>query len=532
MHLADTCTMASSPVRQTFVLGLDGIPWNLLARWADEGKLPNVKRLMESGASGPLESTIPPTTAVAWPSITTGVRADKHGIYSFRSLTSEYGRHPNTSNALKEPPLWEMLSPAVVGNVPMTYPATDFDGTMISGMMTPDRAEGFTSPPDLADELESEVPDYEIGLAWHEYHGREEAFLEDLEAMVESRRKLMHYLLETQEWSLFFFVYTAPDRLQHLIWDTEVILDHYRQLDQILGEVMTTVEEADANLFVVSDHGFGPVSSSIHVNTILEEAGYLTRKSPDGTRSILGRVGIEKDAVRSLLQKTRLEKPLLSVVPDRLINDVANHIPGDHGIFDVSFPETEAFAFGGRKVYVNDSLRFADGPVPPAARHGVKQEVKGVLETVTHPETGEELLDVHDGSRLFPTDPQAPDLVVQSPAGMEVSTSLAENIVEPLTERAGGHRSKGIFLAWGPNIAKTRITDATVYDIAPTILQSQLETIPRDVDGRVLDIFDADSSPGLEAPSFTDVRRGSRVETPDSDFGPVEERLRGLGYLE
>ncbi|NIR37171.1 MAG: phosphodiesterase, partial [Actinobacteria bacterium] len=56
---------------RAFVLGFDGVPWTLLTRFVEAGALPNVERVMAEGAAGPLESTTPPTTPLAWPSIAT-----------------------------------------------------------------------------------------------------------------------------------------------------------------------------------------------------------------------------------------------------------------------------------------------------------------------------------------------------------------------------------------------------------------------------------------------------------------------------
>ena len=524
--------MTHTPVSSSFVLGLDGIPWNLLEQWMDAGELPNLQRVREGGAYGPLESTIPPTTAVAWPSIATGVRADKHGIYGFRRLTNDYRRKVNTSADILQPALWDICSPSVVVNVPMTYPATAIDGTMITGMMTPNRSNGFTHPPEVADEIESAVPDYEIGLAWHEYHDREEAFLADLTAMVDARRRLMHHLLETRDWSLFFFVYTAPDRLQHLIWDEEIILSHYTHLDQIVGDVLDVIEDQEANLFIVSDHGFGPIHDTVHINTILEDEGYLHRKDHAGSRGMLESAGITKGAVRSLLQRTGVESTLLRTLPDSLVEDVARRIPGDHTVYDVDFSTTTAFGYSTRNLYINDSGRFEDGTVPPSERRAVKQEIKSFLETLTHPQSAAQLFRIFDGADLFPTDPLAPDLVLEATTGSEINTALADESIKPTSTRSGGHRSTGIFLAYGPNIEAGRVSNATVFDIAPTVLQSQLHPIPRDVDGRVLDIFSNHSPPAQEAPMHADFQSGPRETVQNQDFGEVEDRLRGLGYIE
>ncbi len=524
--------MPASAVERSFILGLDGVPWDLVERWTRAGELPHLAELVESGASGPLQSTMPPTTAVAWPSIATGVRADKHGIYAFQQLEADYRRTINTSNAVKEPPIWEILTPAIVANVPMTYPADDIDGTMVTGMMTPRRDEGFTAPVEFAQALEEVVPDYEIGLAWHEYQGREEAFLDDLRAMVEGRRELMGHLMAEEAWRVFFFVYTAPDRLQHLIWDEEVILEHYRHLDAIVGEVMDYVSDRDANLFVVSDHGFGPVDEAVHVSRLLEDAGYLVRKSDEGGRGALERIGLDKGRLRSLLQRTALEGPLFRMLPQTLIDGVANRVPGDHGLYDVAFASSQAFAYSGRSIYINDEVRFENGIVPPAARDGIKKEVCALLETAVHPNTGGRLFDVYDGSELFPTDPQAPDLVVDGPPGTEVKSSLAGDLISPVDDRAASHRRTGIFFAWGPNIEHREIESATVYDVLPTVLHSQSRAIPRDVDGQVLEIFASGTEPADRRPASATYRRGTQDEKHDRDFESVEDRLRGLGYLD
>lgn len=47
--------------RKVAVFGLDGITFDLLQPWLDEGRLPNLARLLAEGASGRLRSTIPPS---------------------------------------------------------------------------------------------------------------------------------------------------------------------------------------------------------------------------------------------------------------------------------------------------------------------------------------------------------------------------------------------------------------------------------------------------------------------------------------
>ncbi|WP_276261485.1 alkaline phosphatase family protein [Haloglomus litoreum] len=539
---------AVSERTRAFVLGLDGVPWNLLERWASAGELPNFGRLLTEGAAGPLESTTPATTALAWPSLATGVRPDRHGSYGFRRLQPDYTHRMTTSDDITATPLWERLSPAVVANVPMTYPAQPIDGELVSGMMTPRLDERATHPSSLAETVRETVPDYRIGLDWNEYADRPDDLVSDLEAAVGARRELMRLLMEREDWRLFFFVYTAPDRLQHLVWDEDRILEHYRLLDEILGEVLAYVERHDATLFVVSDHGFGPVETIVNVNTALERAGYLTATEPSGARGALARLGIGKASVRDTLERLGLdESAVLRRLPTTLVERVASTVPGDHVLFDVDYGETLAFCYGAGLVYVNDTERFAEGTVPPEDRTRIRDEVAAVLRSLRDPATGDPVVQVHEGSALFPTDERAPDLVVRGAGDYHIGTSLTETVYTAPESLNATHRSEGIALVWGPSIQPgTRLADATVYDLAPTLLHTVGEPVPADTDGRVwTEAFEPGSDPVSRAvelgpPADASEEPGSRDDpdadgpepTDDEEAAAVEDRLRGLGYLD
>ena len=65
------------------VIGLDGATWDLIKPWADEGKLPTFKKLMENGVWGELESTVPPWTVPAWNCLSAGKRPENLGLTTF-----------------------------------------------------------------------------------------------------------------------------------------------------------------------------------------------------------------------------------------------------------------------------------------------------------------------------------------------------------------------------------------------------------------------------------------------------------------
>jgi predicted AlkP superfamily phosphohydrolase/phosphomutase len=225
-------------------------------------------------------------------------------------------------------------------------------------------------------------------------------------------------------------------------------------------------------------------------------------------------------------------------LPDSVIESAATAIPGDHGLFDVNHAETQAFAHGMGNIYINMTDRFDDGTVPPEDVARVKEELCQLFESVTDPETGEDPLRVLDGATEFPTDPDAPDLVVEAGTDYTVDTgSLPATRFTDATKSVADHKPEGIFLAWGPDIeAGTAPTDATVYDFTPTVLHGLGRPIPHDTDGRVLtEIFAPDSAPATADVERIDYEREVRPDAEADevdDFSDVEDRLRGLGYME
>ncbi|WP_129116678.1 alkaline phosphatase family protein [Halegenticoccus tardaugens] len=528
---------STSTSDRAFVLGLDGVPWEMLREWAADGSLPNFNRLFGEGAAGPLRSTRPASTPLAWPSIATGVWPDKHGVYGFQRLTADHRREMYTGDDVSRPSLWEMLTPAVVGNVPMTYPATELDGTMVTGMLTPELNDRFTYPPSLRETIVEEIPDYTVGLFYEQYHDRKGEFLDALDAVVEKRRRLLSLLMREEEWRLFFFVFTAPDRLQHLIWEKSQLRAHYRLLDTILGDVMRYVEEHGATLYVVSDHGFGPIEKHASANTLLEEHGFLVRKSAatGGARSVLGRVGLTKARFERVLGRFDLDLDAVAKrLPRSVVDSVAEHVPGNHALYDVNFSQTAAFVHGEGLVYVNDVERFENGAVDPDRIPALKKRLTRLFEEYTDPETGDQVFEVVDGSEAYPTDERAPDLVVEPTPGYEIKGALTDRVCVPSAVLEASHRPDGIFLAWGPDVAAgVEVEGATVVDVAPTLLHAAGEPIPEDADGRVLtEMFDPNSALASAEIRSTAYRQSAGDDSTEDDFNGVEDRLRGLGYME
>ena len=52
------------------------------------------------------------------------------------------------------------------------------------------------------------------------------------------------------------------------------------------------------------------------------------------------------------------------------------------------------------------------------------------------------------------------------------------------------HYRKGVFLAYGPDIKSIKLKKAlNIWDIAPTVLKMYGKKIPKDMEGKVIEIF-------------------------------------------
>ena len=93
--------------RRIIVLGFDGLDYTLTRDLMARGRLPNFSRLAAKGTFGPLGTSIPPQSPVAWSSFITGLDPGGHGIFDF------VHRDPKTlvpflSTTKTEPATWSI----------------------------------------------------------------------------------------------------------------------------------------------------------------------------------------------------------------------------------------------------------------------------------------------------------------------------------------------------------------------------------------------------------------------------------------
>lgn len=144
-----------SMFNKVLLIGIDGMDPKVARELMSSDKLPNFKRLSESGSFAELETSYPPNSPVAWTSIATGVNPGEHNIFDFirrnpenylpdLSLSKSVSGIAGTDyeSYVTAVPFWRITSeasvPTTVIRWPVTFPPERIEGNMLSGLGVPD----------------------------------------------------------------------------------------------------------------------------------------------------------------------------------------------------------------------------------------------------------------------------------------------------------------------------------------------------------------------------------------------------------
>lgn len=118
-------------------MGWDAADWKIINPLLDAGMMPALENLVNDGVMGNLATLDPPLSPMLWTSISTGKRADQHGIMGFTEPAPEgKGVRPSMITSRKVKAIWNMLTQSgyktnVVGWWP-SHPAEPINGISIS----------------------------------------------------------------------------------------------------------------------------------------------------------------------------------------------------------------------------------------------------------------------------------------------------------------------------------------------------------------------------------------------------------------
>jgi len=456
--------MSKENFNKLIVLGLDGGTFDVLDPLIEKGIMPNLEHIIENGVSSTMMSTFPPLTGPAWVSMATGKNPGKTGITDFINIVQgpTDKKFVSSEDYRVNGAFWDILNDhgykTYLIGYPMLYPYYEINGVIVSGWGVSDDGK-LAYPPEIENRIEEISEGYINHVPWRtkkEYRDDKKILIDDLSTMIKKQKKVVKDLIN-DEWDLFMYVCSASDFIQHALWDEikdkdslnhERVLDLWSEIDDIIGILM----DKEENIFLVSDHGFGPLKNKFLPSKWLKENGYLV-------------TGKKNNCVE-----------LASTIPSNidLDNSAAfSHSTGIHGEIHVCIDE------GKRKIIKK-----------------IKKEMKEYSEMKDFKLNIYEKNELYEGCRL---DEIADILFNVDDYKCNISSSsLDGEIYEKNYKfkiRSGNHREQGIFCAYGPDIkSNEKLDDVKIYDFAPTLVHFYDIPVPDDMDGHVLeDIFDKDS---------------------------------------
>src|SRR3989304_7222622 len=207
------------------VVGLDGATYDLIDPLIKAGYLPNVRRIISSGFSTILRSTIPPITAPAWLSMVTGLSPGNTGVFYFLNRKDEnFDFIPLDSSKFVDKSVWDYVDcvgmRSAIYNFPMLYPPYPLNnGYMVSGIGAPEN-ETIVSFPEIYDLLKQEYPDYKVFIPYSDstYKNNPDKLLIDLKESLKKRFNIIFRLLRKDDYDLFFGVISETDWANHYFW--------------------------------------------------------------------------------------------------------------------------------------------------------------------------------------------------------------------------------------------------------------------------------------------------------------------------
>ena len=467
-------------LNKILVIGLDSVPPELMFdRFLD--KLPNIKRLYDTGELAKFKTCDPPITVPAWMVMMTGKNPGALGIYGFRHRRGfgYTGGYIVNSTSVKEATVWDIIGKegmktCIIG-LPPGYPPRPLNGYSVSCMITPGLDKDYTYPPELKKEIADTVGEYLFDVTFRVED--RDTIKSQLFDMTKKRFELAKHLAATKDWNLFILHEIGFDRLHHAFWKyfdpkhpkyepgnkyEQIAEDYYRMVDEKIGELLKVVGEEDVGVFIVSDHGSKAMKGAFCVNQWLEQEGYLKLKTkPQGI------VDIEKA--------------------------------------DVDWEKTKAWGWGGYYARIFVKGREQNGAIDPAEVAKAKDELKERIKTIKDASGRVMKNYVFEPEEVYgPSVGDKPDLMVyfddldwRSAGTMgHDSLYLAENDTGP---DDSVHSMTGIFIYHAPGSTKgTDLGTLDTEDFAPTVLKMFGVAVPNDIKGTPMRLTMKSSNSGSD----------------------------------
>ncbi|MFB3896686.1 MAG: alkaline phosphatase family protein [bacterium] len=552
--------LAQNNHHKVVIIGLDGATWRVIIPLLNQGKLPNIKYLMDHGTYGICKSIteFPMVSPAIWTSIATGKKQNKHGIEGFViHLPGGYEQVPVTSEFRKVKAIWNILSDykKTAGTVEwfVTRPPEKVNGFMASVNST---RQWFTYPEALAEELDRlnpaalETPrislfpytkNFELKVP---FGSPEFTYNYTMRQILKYQKRdtwtlqADMYLYQKYQPDFFGTYFPWIDTVSHLTWKYyqpislnamyevtaqerqwfgNIIPRVYEEEDAKIGLLLKLIPK-DATVIIVSDHGFEPFNNSklyrwTDLNLLFNELGYLNKNDQ-------GVIDWSQTQAYELEDYYREQRICYLNLQGREKHGIVNPSTADTVRDNIVNDLTQLVTTTGKKVFSN--IQKADWNKPENLKEKNPQ-VTAYQKTISP----------YSGDFYVTVNPELDykDVIVFHNKQIPAKHFIAVN------PASGDHQEDGIIIISGPLIKQQHvITNASVLDVTPTVLYLMGLPYAKDMDGKILiDAVEPEYRKDLISrpiPTYENnipiQRMVSKDTATDAD---MLERLRALGYI-
>jgi predicted AlkP superfamily phosphohydrolase/phosphomutase len=290
--------MGTQLAKKVLLIGWDAADWKIATPLIDQGLMPHLENLIDTGVMGNLATLNPILSPMLWNSIATGKRPDKHGIHGFMEPDTQTGGvRPVSSTSRKVKAIWNILTQRgykthVLGWF-AGHPAEPINGVAVSDIypyaMAPldkpwPMPPGTVHPESLAATLQefrmhpAEVQPAAI-LPWipdaAKIDQEKDKHLTSFAKILAENLSIHNaatWILETHPWDFMAVYYNGIDHFCHGFMHfhpprmegvpeemfemyKDVVNNAYRFHDMMLHRLLE-LAGPDATVLLVSDHGF------------------------------------------------------------------------------------------------------------------------------------------------------------------------------------------------------------------------------------------------------------------------------------
>lgn len=506
---------------RVLVIGLDAAEATLIERWASEGHMPTLRRLMQGGTTYRVQNSLTTLPGAIWPELETGISCGQipHYYHPGQIHTGEAERRPIAIDDVNpEHYFWVRaarrgLKVAAV-DMPQAVEAPDMPGLQLLEWGLHDRNFAVASnPPGVLDDVRHRHGDHPVDSC--DTHGRTvegyKTLLGNLKRGIAAKTRLLEDLLVSDNWDLFAGCFGETHCVGHQFWHFQdpahpwydplapddfrrAILDIYAQADAGIGRLIDRAGPG-AHVVVVASHGMGPYTGGPNLlREVLARIGMSTTPDKPLAHAVRAFQRSQAPAARFVRE---LVKPMIGKSRLRALQGEFNALYNPLGNAHTKACEVPNNRCGAIRLNLKGREPF--GCVAPGNEAtSLIEDIRSALNALRDPVSGEPIvLSTVTAREAFGPNhhPDVPDLMITFRDDLGVLDSCTSErlglIVSPVYKRSlprsGDHTTESRIWLAGDGIGLGRRHDTgNVLDLAPTVLSLLKAPPPETTVGRSL----------------------------------------------